>query len=82
MDQANKMRFLRIKIDVCTKGFPEQTRDDIRSNLRELFCREIPARRLWFYLKSTRSMSLRTPDTLGDSLGADFEGPEDVIVKG
>jgi len=81
MEQAGKMRFLRIKIDVCTQGFREAIREKIRENLRDLFC-QLPPRRLWMYLKSLRVMSLGDPET-HDSLSDEFmEGPEDVIVKG
>ena len=83
MDQARIMRFLRIKVDVCTKGFREATREKVRENLRDLFC-QLPARRLWIYLKSLRVMSLSSPETFEEKLAsAEFmDGPEDVIVKG
>lgn len=76
------MRFLRIKIDVATLRFQEATRDRIRGYLRDLFCRSIPARRLWIYLKGLRQMSLGSPEE-SDKMDAEcFDGPEDVIVKG
>lgn len=76
------MRFLRIKIDVCTKGFREATREKVRENLRDLFC-QLPPRRLWMYLKSLRVMQLSSPGALEDLASKEFmDGPEDVIVKG
>lgn len=80
LDQVRIMRLLRIKIDVWTKGYPEGARERVRGNLRDLFCRHIPPRRLWFYLKSCRAMSLGTPDTL-KTTASNSDGPEDVIVK-
>jgi hypothetical protein len=83
MDQVSKMRFLRIKIDVATQGFREATREKVRENLRDIFC-QLPARRLWLYLKQLRIMSLGSPETLSEMLtsGDLMDGPEDVIVKG
>ena len=83
MEQAEKMRFLRIKIDVCTQGFHEAIREKVRENLRDLFC-QLPTRRLWMYLKSLRAMKLGPPETLEERLASDelMDGPEDVIVKG
>ena len=77
------MRFLRIKIDVCTKGFREATREKVRNNLRDLFC-QLPARRLWMYLKTLRLMSLNPEKTPEEQFASDesMDGPEDVIVKG
>ena len=76
------MRFLRIKIDVATKGFHEATREKVRDNLRNLFC-QLPARRLWMYLKSLREMSLGSPEKQDERSAAEtMDGPEDVIVKG
>lgn len=76
------MRFLRIKIDVVTKGFPEATRERVRSHLADLFCQSIPARRLWLYFKDLRTMSLASPETLAEDDEKFLDGPEDVIVKG
>jgi hypothetical protein len=83
MKQAAIMRFLRIKIDVCTKGFREATREKVRENLRDLFC-QLPTRRFWIYLKSLRLMSLGSPETFQERITSDksLDGPEDVIVKG
>jgi hypothetical protein len=83
MEQAGTMRFLRIKIDVCTKGFREATREKIRENVRDLCC-QLPARRLWMYLKSLRIMKLCSPETFIETLasGEFMDGPEDVSVKG
>jgi hypothetical protein len=77
------MRFLRIKIDVATQGFREATREKVRENLRDLFC-QLPARRLWMYLKQLRIMSLGSPETLSEMLTSNdlMDGPEDVVVKG
>lgn len=81
MEQAEKMRFLRVKIDVATRGLHEATREKVRENLRDIYCR-LPPRRLWMYLKSLRIMSLGSPETLDEELTASLmDGPEDVIVK-
>lgn len=84
LEQVRKMRFLRIKIDVATQGFREAIRERVRDHLRDLFCRSIPARRLWFYLKGLRQMSLGSPGTPHEeyATAAFLDGPEDVIVKG
>lgn len=78
------MRFLRIKIDVATRGFREARRERVREHLKDLFCQSIPARRLWLYLKGLREMSLGSPEALYEEYAAAgiFDGPEDVIVKG
>ena len=55
MDQAAKMLNMRIKIDVWSKGLSNARREDIREKLAELFC-QLPARRVWLYLKRTRLM--------------------------
>lgn len=84
MDQARRMVNMRIKIDVWSQGLEESKRQDIRDKLRDLFC-QLPARRLWYYLKQLRGMSLRAPGDIPDihdELGGYMEGPEDVIVKG
>ncbi|KAF1847287.1 uncharacterized protein K460DRAFT_276406 [Cucurbitaria berberidis CBS 394.84] len=81
MEQAGKMRFLRIKIDVCTQGFREAIREKVRENLRDIFC-QLPARRLWLYLKSLRVMSLGSPGSPDEIMSNEsMDGPEDVIVK-
>jgi hypothetical protein len=77
------MRILRIKIDVCTQGFREATREKVRENLKDLFC-QLPTRRFWMYLKLLRVMSLNplaTPEEVFASVQS-MAGPEDVIVKG
>jgi len=86
MDQAAKMLNMRIKIDVWTRGLDESFREKIRENLRVLFC-QLPARRVWYYLKRIRHMLLKgngADGTVGSQLASDhlMEGPEDVIVKG
>ncbi|KAF3012096.1 hypothetical protein E8E12_000036, partial [Didymella heteroderae] len=81
LEQVRKMRFLRIKIDVATRSFREATRESVRDHLRDLFCRSIPARRLWMYLKGLRQMSLGDPNTTDMKDAESFDGPEDVIVK-
>lgn len=76
---------MRIKIDVWTKGLEENKRNDIREKLRDHFCQFVPARRMWWYLKKLRLMSLKEPEALSDSnddIQEFMEGPEDVIVKG
>lgn len=84
MDQVGKMRFLRIKIDVLTQGRPEAMREKVRNNLRDLFCQNVPPRRLWLYLKALRGMSLGSPENLKELYASDdiMNGPEDIIVKG
>jgi hypothetical protein len=84
MEQAEKMRFLRIKIDVCTQRFHGAIREEIREHLKDLFCQQVPPRRLWMYLKSLRAMSLSTPETLKERLALEgsMDGLEDVVVKG
>ena len=83
MDQVNRMIKFRIKIDVWTKGLEESIREDIRRKLGDLFC-HLPSRRLWFYLKRLRLMSLNEPESLSDPNRdvLDMDGPEDVIIKG
>ncbi|OKL58587.1 hypothetical protein UA08_06081 [Talaromyces atroroseus] len=72
---------MRIKIDVWSQGLEESKRENIREKLRDIFC-QLPARRLWYYLKQLRLMSLKDPSDLNDDWQEDMEGPEDVIVKG
>ena len=55
MDQAGKMLKMRIKIDVWSQGLSNDQRENIRKNLGELFV-QLPARRVWLYLKSVRLM--------------------------
>ncbi|KAJ9616680.1 hypothetical protein H2200_000399 [Cladophialophora chaetospira] len=80
LDRSAKMLKLRIKIDVWTQGLDESFREKVRTNLRELFC-QLPARRVWYYLKRTRFMVLGG-GTLRPQVQADtsLEGPEDSIV--
>ncbi len=77
---------VRIKIDVWSKGLDEAVREGIQENLRELFC-QLPARRVWHYLKHIRHMRLGPGGTIvKEALKLEaselIEGPEDVIVKG
>lgn len=84
MDQARRMVNMRIKIDVWSQGLEESKRQDIREKLQDLFC-QLPARRLWYYLKQLRMMLLRAPGDvpdINDEMQEYMEGPEDVIVKG
>ena len=86
MDQASKMLNMRIKVDVWSQGLRESVREDIREKLRELFC-QLPARRVWFYLKHIRNMLLkgRKADRASElQLNSDIivNGMEDVIVNG
>ena len=55
MDQAAKMLNMRIKIDVWSQGLSNGQRNDIREKLGTLFC-QLPARRVWLYLKRVRFM--------------------------
>ena len=74
---------LRIKIDVWSEalGIDKIIREEIRGNLRDLFC-QLPPRRLWKYLKQIRNLELkdgvksRRPNY--DDL---VHGPEDVIAN-
>ncbi|KAF2641828.1 hypothetical protein P280DRAFT_541282 [Massarina eburnea CBS 473.64] len=81
LDQVRRMRYLRIKIDVHTRGVPERIRQRIRDDLRDLFCQNVPTRRVWYYTKSLRAMSLGSPGRLHETSAEMIEGPEDVIVK-
>lgn len=83
MDQVHRMLNMRIKIDVWSQGREENKRQDIREKLRDLFC-QLPARRLWYYLKELRTMLSREPGDIPDldEMQEYMKGPEDVIVKG
>lgn len=81
MDQARRMVKLRIKIDVCSQSLAEGQREQIRTNLRDLFCQLLP-RRLWFYLKRLRLMQLTDPLDTTDATSQYMNGPEDVLVEG
>ncbi|KAL9607916.1 MAG: hypothetical protein Q9167_007219 [Letrouitia subvulpina] len=86
MDQAAKMLNMRIKIDVWSNGLREDIRGEIREQLRIIFC-QLPARRLWIYLKQVKYMLLKgkKPDTtVGSELNAliPMFGEEDTIVNG
>lgn len=75
---------MRIKIDVWSQRLEESKREDIREKLRDIFC-QLPARRLWYYLKRLRLMTLRDPGDIPDlneGMQEYMEGPEDIIVKG
>lgn len=83
LDQSAKMLNMRIKIDVWTQGLDESFREKVRENLRDLFC-QLPARRVWYYLKRIRYMLLKGDGTGESQLDSDhlMGGPEDVIVNG
>ena len=91
MDQAHIMVDMRIKIDVWSKGTDEEIRENIRERFMDLFS-QLPARRLWFYLKHIQNMSLRmiSIDSIVSRTRSmdvsDIEkltnGPEDIIAKG
>ncbi len=86
MDQAAKMLNMRIKIDVWSQGLVEPVRQDIREKLRDLFC-QLPARRVWIYLKHLRYMLLKgkKPDRRVGAQGfsdREMAGAEDDIAKG
>jgi hypothetical protein len=93
MEQARRMLNMRIKIDVWSKGLNESIREEIREHLRDLFC-QLPARRVWYYLKHIRHMRLgenvrrSTPlrangrNEPGASRPELMGGPEDAIVDG
>ena len=86
MDQAHKMLNMRIKIDVWSQGLDESFRAGIRENLRDLYC-QLPARRVWYYLKLVRTMLLGgngahgmvEPQPDPEDI---IDGPEDVIING
>ena len=86
MDQASKMLNMRIQIDVWSKGLGEDMREEIRENLRGLFC-QLPARRVWIYLKLIRLVLLngkktnRVPGLILDS-NTTIQGAEDVSADG
>jgi len=83
LDQSAKMLKMRIKIDVWTQGHDENFRENVRENLQDLFC-QLPARRVWYYLKRFRYMFQKESATVESQLGPDdlWDGPEDVIVNG
>ena len=86
MDQARKMLNMRIKIDVWSQGLDESFRAGIRENLRDLYC-QLPARRVWYYLKLVRTMLLGgigahgmvEPQPDPEDI---MDGPEDIIING
>lgn len=85
LEQAEKMRIFRVKIDVWTKGLPEHDRQEVRNSLRDIYCQHTLTRRLWLYLKvGIRAMSLGTPQSWSKHIFSPeiMHGPEDVIVKG
>jgi hypothetical protein len=86
MEQARKMLNMRIKVDVWSQGLDEIFRNDIRENVRDLFC-QLPVRRVWFYLKLVQQMNLNNGrvgvlENSGLDGGKSLDGPEDVIAKG
>ena len=83
MDQAAKMVKMRIKIDVWSKGLDEGVREKIRENLMDLFF-QLPARRVWYYLKHIRHMHARSDRLLGTQFNLEnvADGPEDAIANG
>jgi hypothetical protein len=83
MDQAGRMLKMRIKIDVWSQGLDESFRAKIREHLQDLYC-QLPARRVWYYLKHFRNMSLGGHGAHGmvESQPDNIDGPEDVIVNG
>jgi hypothetical protein len=86
MDQAARMLKMRIKIDVWSQGLAESKRVEIREHLQDLFC-QLPARRVWLYLKRIRFMHVMENRSIGmidsqlDSDGV-MDGPEDIIANG
>jgi hypothetical protein len=82
MDQAHRMLKMRIKIDVWSQGLDESFRAGIREHLRDLYC-QLPARRVWYYLKLVRYMHQGGNGAHGMvESQPDPDGPEDVIVNG
>ena len=86
MDQAAKMLKMRIKIDVWSQGLAENKRVEIREHLQDLFC-QLPARRVWLYLKHIRFMHMREENSIGmidSQLYSNdvLDRPEDIIVNG
>ena len=92
MDQADKMFKMRVKVDVWSKRLHEDIRVEIRKQLHVIFC-ELPARRLWLYLKKvkrrvfiknwTDNMVIPELDALSamDAMDSAMDG-EDTIVSG
>lgn len=86
MTQVHKMRYLRIQIDVSTKGMDENVRSSISENLVELYCK-VPSRRIYLYTKNIRFMKLvggsKIENLCRDS-GGDMPGRqhEDAIGQG
>ncbi|KFY72462.1 hypothetical protein V499_07421 [Pseudogymnoascus sp. VKM F-103] len=78
MEQARNMMNMRIKFDVWSTGLNEHIRNNIRENLRHIFS-QLPARRVWYYLKHIRNIALRDRSIEGSVI---CEGPDDVIAKG
>lgn len=75
---------LRIKIDTWSKYLLEDWREEIRCNLRDLYC-QLPIRRVWLYLKRTRALQLQGGFWMGRKefdLQGLMRGPEDVIACG
>lgn len=89
LDQAKKMLNMRIKIDVWSNGLDEIRRQEFRDQMARLFW-QLPARRVWLYLKSVR-FRLRPEKEIAAAQRVDIsqlsifdqsEHAEDVIVKG
>jgi hypothetical protein len=86
MDQAARMLKMRIKIDVWSQGLAEDRRAEIREHLQDLFC-QLPARRVWLYLKRFRYMHVMEKGSTGMidpqlDPGDAIDGPEDIIANG
>ncbi|MDI1485689.1 MAG: hypothetical protein OHK93_003878 [Ramalina farinacea] len=88
LDQAKKMLNMRIKIDVWSNGLDEIRRQEFRDQMARLFW-QLPARRVWLYLKSVR-FRLRPEKEIAAAQRVDIsqlsifdqsEHAEDVIVK-
>lgn len=87
LEQSERMRVLRIKIDMWSQGLDESLRDRNRLLLIDAYVR-LPACRVWVYLKGLRYEMLYHPYTYQAvwerilQKQANDDGPEDIIAKG
>lgn len=86
MKQARLMLKLRVKIDSWSQGVEESVRHRNRGYLEDMY-RQLPQRRVWFYLKYWRNMILPDPDISGFSPDRPQKpptenNPEDIVAKG
>ena len=86
LDQPSRMLNVRIKIDVWSRGLPEETQEDIREKLREIYCSIILPQRIRLYLQRVSLMlrKLKKVDSTTSEKEAfiNLEGAEDTILDG